>query len=51
MADAEMSPTIYWTLIGLFMATITLFVLVSTGSFLAVVVLWLLVGVVVGVLV
>ena len=46
-----MSPTIYWTLIGLFMATITLFVLVSTGSFLAVVVLWLLVGVVVGVLV
>jgi len=51
MADAEMSPTIYWTLIGLFMATITLFVLVSTGSFLAVVVLWLLVGLVVGVLV
>jgi hypothetical protein len=51
MADAEMSPTIYWTLIGLFMATITLFVLVSTGSFLAVFVLWLLVGVVVGVLV
>jgi hypothetical protein len=33
------------------MATITLFVLVSTGSFMAVVVLWLLVGVVVGVLV
>jgi hypothetical protein len=51
MADAEMSPTVYWTLIGLFMATITLFVLVSTGSFLAVFVLWLLVGLVVGVLV
>jgi hypothetical protein len=51
MADEEMSPTVYWTLVGLFMATITLFVLVSTGSFLAVVVLWLLVGVVVGVLV
>ena len=46
-----MSPTVYWTLIGLFMATITLFVLVSTGSFMAVFVLWLLVGLVVGVLV
>ena len=46
-----MAPAVYWTLVGLFMATITLFVLVSTGSFMAVVVLWLLVGVVVGVLV
>jgi hypothetical protein len=35
----------------LFMATITLFVLVVTGSFTAVLVLWLLIGVVVGVLV
>ena len=51
MADEAMAPAVYWTLVGLFMATITLFVLVSTGSFMAVVVLWLLVGVVVGVLV
>lgn len=51
MADEEMSPTVYWTLVGLFMATITLFVLISTGSFTAVLVLWILVGIVVGVLV
>jgi hypothetical protein len=51
MADEAMAPAVYWTLVGLFMATITLFVLVSTGSFMAVLVLWLLVGVVVGVLV
>jgi hypothetical protein len=51
MADSEMSPTVYWTLVGLFMATITIFVLVSTGSFTAVLVLWILVAVVVGVLV
>lgn len=51
MADEAMAPAVYWTLVGLFMATITLFVLVSTGSFMAVVVLWLLVGIVVGVLV
>ena len=46
-----MSPTVYWTLVGLFMATITIFVLVSTGSFTAVIALWILVAVVVGVLV
>lgn len=46
-----MSPTVYWTLVGLFMATITIFVLVSTGSFTAVFALWVLVAVVVGVLV
>lgn len=46
-----MSPTVYWTLVGLFMGTITIFVLVSTGSFTAVLVLWILVAVVVGVLV
>jgi hypothetical protein len=51
MADAEMSPTVYWTLVGLFMATITVFVLISTGSFTAVLVLWILVAVLVGVLV
>ena len=46
-----MSPTVYWTLVGLFMATITIFVLISTGSFTAVIVLWILTAVVVGVLV
>ena len=46
-----MSPTVYWTLVGLFMATITLFVLISTGSFTAVLVVWILVAVIVGVLV
>ena len=46
-----MSPTVYWTLVGLFMATITLFVLVSTGSFTAVLALWILIAVVVGILV
>lgn len=46
-----MSPTVYWTLVGLFMGTVTLFVLISTGSFLSVLVLWILVAVVVGVLV
>ena len=51
MADEEMSPTVYWTLVGLFMGTITIFVLISTGSFTAVLVLWILVGVVIGVLV
>jgi hypothetical protein len=51
MADEAMAPAVYWTLVGLFMATITLFVLVVTGSFTAVLVLWLLIGVVVGVLV
>jgi hypothetical protein len=51
MADEEMSPTVYWTLVGLFMGTITIFVLISTGSFTAVLVLWILVGITVGVLV
>jgi hypothetical protein len=51
MADEEMSPTVYWTLVGLFMGTITIFVLISTGSFTAVLVLWILVAIVVGVLV
>ncbi len=51
MADEAMSPTVYWTLVGLFMGTVTIFVLVSTGSFTAVLVLWILVGIVVGVLV
>jgi hypothetical protein len=51
MADEEMSPTVYWTLVGLFMGTVTIFVLVSTGSFTAVLVLWILVGITVGVLV
>ena len=46
-----MSPTVYWTLVGLFVGTITLFVLISTGSFTAVLVLWILIAVVVGVLV
>ena len=46
-----MSPTVYWTLVGLFMGTITIFVLISTGSFTAVLVLWILVGITVGVLV
>lgn len=50
MADEEMSPTVYWTLVGLFMGTITLFVLISTGSFSAVLVLWILVAITVGVL-
>ena len=49
MADEEMSPTVYWTLVGLFVGTITLFVLISTGSFTAVLVLWILIAVVVGV--
>lgn len=51
MADEEMSPTVYWTLVGLFVGTITLFVLISTGSFSAVLVLWILVAITVGVLV
>jgi hypothetical protein len=51
MADEEMSPTVYWTLVGLFMGTITIFVLISTGSFTAVLVLWILVAITVGVLV
>ncbi len=46
-----MSPTVYWTLVGLFMGTITLFVLISTGSFIAVLGLWLMIGIVIGVLV
>ena len=51
MADEAMSPTVYWTLVGLFMGTVTLFVLISTGSFTAVLAVWILVAIVVGVLV
>ena len=46
-----MSPTVYWTLVGLFIGTVSLFVLLSTGSFTAVLAVWILVAILVGVLV
>ena len=46
-----MTPGVYGILVGVFLLTVTIFVLVSTGSFAAVLVMWLLVGVVVAVLI
>lgn len=52
MASSEqMTPAVYGILVGVFMLTVTIFVLFSTGSFIAVVVMWVLVAVVVSVLV
>ncbi len=46
-----MTPGVYGILVGVFLLTVTIFVLVSTGSFAAVFVMWLLVGVVIAVLI
>ena len=46
-----MTPGVYGILVGVFLLTVTIFVLISTGSFAAVLVMWLLVGLVVAVLV
>lgn len=48
-ADA-MTPGVYGILVGVFLLTVTVFVLVSTGSLTAVIVMWLLVGLVIAVL-
>ena len=51
MASSEqMTPGIYGMLVGIFMLTVTIFVLFSTGSFVAVVVMWVLVSAVLAVL-
>lgn len=46
-----MTPGVYGILVGVFLLTVTIFVLVSTGSFAAVLAMWLLVGLVVAVLI
>lgn len=46
-----MTPDIYGILVGVFMLTLTIFVLISTGSLVAVFVMWLLIALVIVVLV
>lgn len=46
-----MDSTTYGILIGIFVLTITIFVLITTGSFVAVIALWMLIALIVGVLV
>jgi len=50
-SSEQMTPAVYGILVGIFMLTVTIFVLFSTGSVVAVVVMWVLVAAVVGVLV
>ena len=49
--DASITPEIYGILVGVFLFTLTIFVLFSTGSIVAVLVLWLLIALTVMVLI